>query len=108
MLFFFPTKLDVELLSDVWQNFREMFYQDAKLDIAQYVSIPSISFSTMLKESKVKLELVSDINIFLLIEANLRGGYSGAHRRLCVSNHSEVPYANPTAPTCILTSQDFR
>ena len=84
-----------------------MCYKESQLDIAQFLSIPSISFCSMLKQSKVKLKLISDINLFLIIEKNLRGGYCGTHKRLCVSNHSKIPYADPLAPTSIIMSQDF-
>ena len=100
-------RLDCELLADVYQSFRNMFYDYVGLDIAQYMSIPGISFDSMLKKSQVKLELISDINLFLLIENNLRGGYSGAHKRLSVSNHSGVPYVDRNAATSIIMTQDF-
>ena len=100
-------QLDVELLCDVFANFRSSIYQDSMLDVAQFVSIPSLSFSTMLKEAKVSLKLISDINIFLLIEKNLRGGYCGTHKRLSVSNNSAIPYCDPSQATVIINSQDF-
>ena len=106
-IFFFCFQLDVELLSDVFENFRLMFHKECNLDIAQFLSIPSVSFAAMLKESKVKLELISDINQFLLIEKNLRGGYCGAHRRISLANHSKIPFASILDPTVIIMSQDF-
>ena len=60
-------KLDVLLLADVFENFRDICIENYKLDTARY---PAFKFS------KVELELLSDIDMLLMVEKGIRGGVS--------------------------------
>jgi len=69
-------KSDVLLLADVFENFRKMCKDYFGLDCAHYISSPSLSWDSLLKMTKIKLELISDIDQYLFIENGLRGGIS--------------------------------
>ena len=54
---------DVLLLTDVFENFRKTCMQYYKLDPCHYFTSPELSWDAMLKMTKVKLELMTDINM---------------------------------------------
>jgi hypothetical protein len=43
---------------------------------SHYISTPMLAFDAMLKLTKVKLELLTDIDQILFIEQNIKGGMS--------------------------------
>ncbi|CAN7978838.1 unnamed protein product, partial [Ixodes persulcatus] len=66
--------LDCLLLADVFQNFRKWTLDTYELDPLHYVSLPALSLACALKQTGVKLELLDDVDAYLIIEAGLRGG----------------------------------
>ena len=69
-------KSDILLLSDVFENFRNTCLQYYKLDPCHYFTSPGLSWDAMLKMTNIKLELMTDIDMFQFIEKGLRGGIS--------------------------------
>lgn len=69
-------KLDVVLLSDVFDNFREMCHKNYQLDPSHFVSAPHLSFNAALKYTKQELELMTDKDMYLFFEKGIRGGIS--------------------------------
>ena len=67
---------DVLLLTDVFKNFRKTCMQYYKLDPCHYVTSPGLSWDAMLKMTSIKLELMTDIDMFQFIEKGMRGGVS--------------------------------
>ena len=67
---------DVFLLADVFENFRDICLENYKLDPAHYFTAPGLSWDACLKTTKVELELLSDIDMLLMIEKGIRGGVS--------------------------------
>ena len=59
---------DILLLADVFENFRKTCLEYYKLDPAHYFTSPGLSWDAMLKMTDIKLELMSDIDIFQFIE----------------------------------------
>lgn len=55
-------RIDVLILADVFENFRNVCLENYKLDPAHYLTVPSLTFDAMLKYTKVDLELLSDYN----------------------------------------------
>jgi len=47
-----------------------------ELDPAWYFTAPRLAWDACLEESKVKLELLSDPDMLLMVEAGIRGGIS--------------------------------
>ena len=80
-------KSDVLLLSDVFENFRETCYQYYKLDPAHYYSAPGLSWNAFLKMTGIELELISDVDMYLMIEKGLRGGMSVISHRKAEANN---------------------
>ena len=72
---------DVLLLADICENFRNICMNHYRLDPAWYFSAPGLAWDAALKIIKVQLELLSDANIWLMIESGIRGGIATISRR---------------------------
>ena len=59
---------DVLLLTDVFVNFRKTCMQYYELDPCHYLTNPGLSWDAMLKMTNIKLELMTDIDMFQFIE----------------------------------------
>ena len=67
---------DILLLADVFENFRKTCLGNYKLDPCHYFTSPGLSWDAMLKMTNVKLELMTDFDMFQFIEKGLRGATS--------------------------------
>ena len=82
---------DVAQLSDVFKNFRSLFLKIYELDPSYFVSTPGLAFEARLKCTKVKLELLTDIEMVLMVEKGIRGGLTQVVKRHAVANHKYLP-----------------
>ena len=55
------------LLADVFENCRNMCLEIYELDPAKFLSAPGLAWQAALKKTKVKLKLLTDINILLMV-----------------------------------------
>ena len=56
-----------------------------------FVSTPGLAFEAMLKCTKVKLELLTDIDMILIVEKGIRGGLTQVVKKQAVANHKYLP-----------------
>ena len=61
-------KIDVLLLADVFENFRDVCMRPYNLDAANYFTAPGLSFDAMLKFTGQKLQLLHDYDMLLMFE----------------------------------------
>ena len=69
-------KADFLLLADVFERYIKTSLQYYCLDSSHYFSSAGLSWDTILKMTGIKLELISNVDMHLLIEKGMRGGIS--------------------------------
>ena len=65
---------DTLLLADVFENFRNMCLKIYELDPAKFLSAPGLACQAALKKAKVKLDLLTDIDMLLMVENGKTAG----------------------------------
>ena len=98
---------DVLLLADVFESFRNICIKNYKLDPAHYYTAPGLAWDACLKMTGVKLELLSDIDMLLMVEKGIRGGVSMITNRYGKANNKYMgDKFNPSEPSKYLTYLD--
>ena len=67
---------DITLLSDIFNNFRQIIFDNLGLDPVKYISSPSLSKDAGLKYSKCKIDHIKDVSIFQFVRKSIMGGLS--------------------------------
>ena len=75
------------LLTDIMENFRETSLKIYKLDPVWYYTTPGFAWDCMLKTTKQKLELLTDVDMLLMFERAKRGGISQCSNRYAKANN---------------------
>ena len=83
-------KKDVLLLADVFEKFTGRCLKFYKLDHCHYFSSPGLSWDATLKMTGVKLEKITEINMYLFIKKGLRGGISYIAKRYSEANNKYI------------------
>ena len=78
---------DVLLLTDVFEAFRDTAISNYHLDPTHYVSLPGFGWDALLKMTKIKLDVISDYDMYLMIESGIRGGMSMISHRHSMANN---------------------
>ena len=78
---------DTLLLADIFQKFRNMCIEIYELDSAKFLSSPGLAWQAALKKTKVKLDLLTNIDMLLMVEKGIRG-------RICHSIYRYVKANN--------------
>ena len=84
---------DTLLLADVFENFRNMCIKIYKLDPAKFISAPGLAcLQAALKKSKVKLDILTVIEISLMIEKGIRAGICHSIHRYAKTSNKFIKY----------------
>ena len=83
-------KPDVLILADVFENFRKLSLENYRLDPAHYVNSPQLSWDAMVLNTGCALELISDPEMFHMMDNGLRGGVSMIIHRYARANNPEM------------------
>ena len=75
------------LLAGVSENFRNTCLKIYELDPAKFLSAPGLAWQAALKKTKVKLDLLTDIDMLLMVEKGIRGGICHSIYRYAKANN---------------------
>ena len=73
------------MLADVFENFRDMCIEIYELDPA-----PGLVWQASLNKTKVELELLTNIDMLLMVEKGIRGGICQAIHRYAKANNKDM------------------
>ena len=77
---------DVLLLADIFENFRSICMNHYGFDTAWYLNAPGIAWEPTLKITKIHLKLLSDPDMFFIIDSGIRGGIATISHRHAKAN----------------------
>ena len=97
---------DVLLLSDVFENFRDVCLENYSLDPAFYYTAPGLAWDAALKITKVSLELLKDYDMLMMVEKGIRGGVSMISTRYGKANNPYLKEYDPNLPTKYISYLD--
>ena len=86
---------DVLLLADVFENFRTNCLKDYELDPVHYFSGAHFTFDAFLLKSQESIELITDVNQYLMFQKMVRGGMSMVCKRYAYANNKMLKSFNP-------------
>ena len=78
---------DTLLLTDVVENFRDKCTDVYELDLTHFLSALGLTWQACLKKTGVKLELLTDIDLLLMVEKGIRGEICQAIYRYAKPNN---------------------
>ena len=61
-------------MANVFENFRKMRLKIYQLDPVKFLSAPGLTWQTVSKKAEVRLELLTDIDMLVMVQKDIRGG----------------------------------
>ena len=98
-------KKDVLLLADVFEKFIAIKFYG--LDPCHYFSSPGLGWDAMLKMTGLKLEKISDIDMYLFIKKGLREGISYIAKRYGKANNKYTNDYDPKKQSTFISYLDM-
>ena len=78
---------DTILLTDVFENFGNIYIKVYELGRAHFLFAPGLAWQACLKETEVKLEFLTAVDMLLMVEKGIRGGICHAMHRYAKANN---------------------
>ena len=75
------------LLADVFKKFRKMSLEIHHLDPAKFLPVPGLAWQAALKRTEAKLELLTDIDMLLMVEKDIIGEICNVSQRYAKANN---------------------
>ncbi len=83
-------KTDMLLLADIMTEFRRVCKEVYELDALHYYTVPGLAWDAMLKITEVEIDLISDPDMYLMVEKGIRGGISTITKRYAKANNKYI------------------
>ena len=81
---------DTLLLADVFENFRNKCIEIYELEPVHFLSAPGLTWQACLKKTEIKLELLTYVDMLLMVEKGIRGGICHAIHRYAKANNKYI------------------
>ena len=78
---------DTLLLADVFENFKNKCIEIYELDPAHFLSAPGLAWQVCLKQTGIILDLLTDANMLLIVQKEIRSGICHAIHRYAEANN---------------------
>ena len=82
--------MNIILLADVFENFRDKCIEIYKLDPTHFLSASGLAWQACLKKTEVKLELLTDNDMLIMVEKGITGGICQAIYRHAKANNKYI------------------
>ena len=100
-------RMDVVLLANMFEAFRDTCLKHYKLDPAHFYTSPRLAWLTCLKCTGIRLKLLTDLDMLLMFERGIRGGITQVVRKYALANNKYVgDKFNPNEDTTYLQYLD--
>ena len=99
-------QMDVVLLADFFEMFRNTCMENYGLDAVHYYSAPGLAWDAALKMTKVRLELFDNEAMYTFMEKSIRGGISMISKRYAKANNKGCKEFDPLKPISYLIYLD--
>ncbi|GFU51439.1 vesicular glutamate transporter 2 [Trichonephila clavipes] len=96
----------VVLLAEVFENFRTLSMNYFELDPVHFYTTPSLTWNAGIKTTNVTLELLTDINMYLMLESGIRGGMCLVSKRYSKANNKYLDNFDEMSPSKFIISLD--
>ena len=98
---------DICLLADVFQAFRSQSLDEYQLDPAYFVSAPQLAWNALLKHIDRPIPLITDPEMYRIIQPNIRGGICHSIVRYARANNKLMgSLFDPQLPTSYIMEVD--
>ena len=94
------------MLADVYEKFRDKCIEIYGLDPSYFLSAPGLAWQACLKKTEVKLELLTYMNMLLMIEDGIRGGMCRSVHRHAKANNKYMKNYNKSIESSYLMYLD--
>ena len=78
---------DTVLLPDVFEKFENKFMEIYELDPAHFLSAPGLEWQPCLKKIVIKLELLTDVDMLLIVAKGIKGGICHSVHKYAKTNN---------------------
>ncbi|XP_055938352.1 uncharacterized protein LOC129989243 [Argiope bruennichi] len=97
---------DTILLAEVFQSFRQTSMMHYHLDPAHFLTIADLTWHSGLKFTGQELKLLSNVEDYVLLETQMRGGICFLGQRYAQANNPYLSCYNPDEPTNYIVNLD--
>ena len=97
---------DTLLLADVSENFRNVYIKDYELNPNHFLSALGLAWQACLKKTEVELELITNLDMLLMVEKRIRGGICHVILRYAKDNNKYMKDYNKDEEESFLQYND--
>ena len=76
------------------------------MKLPHFITLPSLAWVSALKYTHAELHLITDPEMYLMLENSMRGGIATISHRYALANNSHLEDYDPTKPNSYITYLD--